>query len=104
MKSQEIMSKKSIPLAAPLAPQQPSDFGISTLTLTAKQLREALMFVNPDGAEDANQVETEVTITRRMAFTSTDGDDMPAGLYVHLTEYPNEGVFGPLGVDLPQIA
>jgi hypothetical protein len=98
------MSKKSIPLVAPMALQLASDLGIDTLTLTAKQLREALVFVNPDGVDDANQAETEVTITRRMAFTSTDGDDMPAGLYVHLTEYPDEGVFGPLGVDLHQVA
>ena len=73
----------------------------TSITLTAKQLREALEFVNPDES-DADQLETEVTITQREAFTSTDGDDMPAGLYVHLTEYPEEGVHGPLGVDLPQ--
>ena len=85
-------------------PQVASDLGISTLTLTAKQLREALEFANPDGPDDVDQAETEVTITRRAAFTSTEGDDMPAGLYVHLTEYPEEGVYGPLGVELPQAA
>ena len=98
------MSKKSIPLATSLALQQPSDLGIGSLTLTAKQLREALVFANPDGSEDTDQAEIEVTITRRMAFKSTDGEAMPAGLYVHLTEYPDEGVFGPLGVELPQPA
>ena len=98
------MSKKSTPIATPHLHQLPSDLGIGTLTLSARQLREALEFVNPDGAEDADQVEAEVTITQRAAFTSTDGDSMPAGLYVHLTEYPEEGVYGPLGVDLPQTA
>lgn len=98
------MSKKSTPIATIPAPQLPSDLGINTITLTAKQLREALEFANPDGAEDAEQAETEVTITRRAAFKTTDGDDMPAGLYVHLTEYPEEGVYGPLGVMLPLVA
>lgn len=98
------MSKKSTPIANPSIPQLASDLGIGTITLTAKQMREALEFANPDGEEDAEQAETEVTITRRAAFKSTDGDDMPAGLYVHLKEYPDEGVYGPLGVDLPQPA
>lgn len=98
------MSKKSKPIKLPLPLQSPSDFGIGSLTLSAKQLREALEFANPDGPGDADQVEAEVTITRRAAFTSTDGDDMPAGLYVHLAEYPEEGVYGPLGVELPQPA
>ncbi len=97
------MSKKSTPIANAPRPQLPSDLGIGTLTLNAKQLREALEFVNPDGPEDQDQVEAEVTITQRAAFTSTDGEEMPAGLYVHLTDYPDEGVYGPLGVDLPQL-
>lgn len=88
------MFKKSIPLTTAMAPQQPSDLGIGSLTLTAQQLREALVFANPDGTDEA---ETEVTITHRMAFKSTDGDEMSEGLYVHFTEYPDEGVFGPLG-------
>lgn len=41
-------------------------------------------------------------ITQREAFKSSEGTDMPAGLYIHLTQYPEEGVLGPLGVDLPQ--
>ena len=98
------MPQKSTPITPSRRPQLASDLGIGTLTLSAKQLREALEFANPDGAADLDQVETEVTITQRAAFTSTEGDAMPAGLYVHLTEYPDEGVYGPLGVDLPQAA
>jgi hypothetical protein len=70
---------------------------MSSITLTAAQLREALNFVNPDGETDPDQLDNEVTITLRDAFTSTEGDAMPAGLYVHLTEQPVEGVYGPLG-------
>lgn len=98
------MPKKSTPITLPVPPQSPSDFGIGSLTMNAKQLREALEFANPDGPGDAEQAETEVTVTQRAAFTSSDGDDMPAGLYVHLTEYPEEGVYGPLGIEFPQTA
>lgn len=63
-----------------------------SITITAKELREALEFVNPDGPEDADQMETEVTIWfREKAEVSTDGDPLPRGLYCHLSEYPEEG-------------
>ena len=95
------MLPKSTPTSLSTKPQLPSELGVGAISLTANQLREVLEFANPDGADDLDQSGTEVTITQRAAFTSTDGDAMPAGLYVHLTEYPEEGVYGPLGVDLP---
>lgn len=73
----------------------------TSITMTGKQLREALEFVNPDGADDVDQAESEVTITKREAFTSSEGEAMPAGLNVHLAEYPEEGALGPLSVDAP---
>lgn len=65
-----------------------------SLTLTGQQLRNAAEFVNPDGEKDPDQLETEATIQH---FGSVkDGDDatqpdLPAGLYIWLTEYPEEG-------------
>lgn len=75
-----------------------------SITMSGTQLREALEFVNPDGPSDVDQAETEVTITEREAFTSSEGEAMPAGLYVHLAEYPEEGVYGPLGIESLQPA
>ena len=63
-----------------------------SITITAKQLREALEFCNPDGPEDDDQMETEVTIWfREKDEVATDGEPMPRGLYCHLSEYPEEG-------------
>lgn len=67
-------------------------------TMTGKQLEELLDFLAPDRSEE--QMESSVTIIKRHdAFTSTDGEFMAAGLYAYLTEYPEEGLFGPLGAD-----
>lgn len=67
-------------------------------TLSGKDLLELLDFVSPDREQDPDQLECEVTLFHRAsAFTSTDGEDHPAGLYAYLTEYPEEGIFGPIG-------
>ncbi|WP_429169353.1 hypothetical protein [Aeromonas hydrophila] len=67
-------------------------------TLSGKDLLELLDFVSPDREQDPDQLECEVTLFHRdSAFTSTDGEDHPAGLYAYLTEYPEEGIFGPVG-------
>ncbi len=64
----------------------------SGVTITAKQLREALEFCNPDGPEDEDQMETELTIwMRETDAVSDEGEPLPRGLYCHLTEYPEEG-------------
>ena len=64
----------------------------STVRITAKALREALEFCNPDGPEDVDQMETEITIwMREKDEVATDGEPMPRGLYCHLSEYPEEG-------------
>jgi hypothetical protein len=67
------------------------------ITLTARQLRDALDFANPDGPEDLAQMDTEVTIVQREAWVSGEGEKMLAGLYAYITDYPEEGVCGPLG-------
>ena len=62
------------------------------VTLTARQLREALELCNPDGQDDKDQMEAEVTIWYRdKATVSSDGDFMPKGWYCHLADYPEEG-------------
>ncbi|HGE8241194.1 hypothetical protein LZT27_14645 [Aeromonas veronii] len=67
-------------------------------TLSGKDLLELLDFVSPDREQDPDQLECEVTLFHRDSpFTSTDGEDHPAGLYAYLTEYPEEGIFGPVG-------
>lgn len=67
------------------------------MTLSAKQLRDALKFCNPDeGGSD--QMETEVTFFfREENEISNEGDPMPRGVYCYLSEYPEEGCYGPLG-------
>lgn len=67
--------------------------------LTAQALREAADFVSC-GEDDDH--EREVGIVWRDAFTSSDGDAMPAGFYCYDTEYPEEGLHGPLGAGTAQ--
>jgi hypothetical protein len=66
------------------------------ITLTAKQLREVLEFINPDGEADAAQLETSVTIEYAENIKYENGDNRPSGTYAWLTEYPEEGAIGPL--------
>lgn len=67
-------------------------------TLSGKNLLELLDFISPDRDSDPDQLECELTIFHMAEkFTSTDGEDHPAGLYACLTEYPEEGLYGPIG-------
>ncbi len=67
------------------------------LTISIRELHDILKFANPGGKKDADEMDTEVTIKYCEARASTDGDAMPAGHYVWLAEYPEEGCYGPLG-------
>lgn len=67
------------------------------VTLNAKQIRDLLNYVNPDGPEYEDQMETDVSIDWMESRTSEEGEPMSAGYYAWLTEYPEEGVYGPLG-------
>jgi hypothetical protein len=69
-----------------------------SITLSAAQLREVLDFINPDGEQDAAQMEDEVSIEYFEARTSDDGEFIPAGYFAWVTEYPEEGSIGPLGM------
>lgn len=61
------------------------------ITLTGKQLRNAIEFVNPDGVGDLDQLECEVTIRHFNDAIDGDGEPMPSGIYAYLAEYPEEG-------------
>jgi hypothetical protein len=75
--------------------------------MNAAKLREALEFVNPDGTESKEgkeQQETELTFFyRNKVEISTDGDTLPIGIYCYLSEYPEEGCYGPLGHRNPRL-
>lgn len=71
-------------------------------TLTALQLRDALEFINPD-ENDEDQLESEITFKYCEEGKTPKGDDnlhLPEGWYCWITEYPEEGCYGPLGVRL----
>lgn len=68
------------------------------MTLSGKQLIDVLDFLCPDRDTDEEQTENEVTfIEEKEDFVSTCGENMKAGVYVYLTDYPEEGLYGPVG-------
>lgn len=75
------------------------------MILNAHMLREALEFCNPDGDEDPDQMNTELTFKQlsaeeaaKLVADTEEGYPYPAGIYCWLTEYPEEGCLGPLGM------
>ena len=67
------------------------------ITLSGRELRDALRFVNPDEG-DAEQLDAEVTLFYRKHDEATEcGEPLPSGWYCYMTEYPEEGCHGPLG-------
>ena len=62
------------------------------ITLTGHQLLQALEFTSPDRETDPQQLETEVCIEWMPERTAHDGSPMPAGDFIYLVEYPEEGV------------
>jgi hypothetical protein len=70
------------------------------MILSAKQLVELLEVIAPDWQTDPDQLQSEVKlVVKKHAFVSLDGEYMPPGLYALDCEYPEEGLYGPLGVD-----
>lgn len=68
------------------------------VTVSGNALKEMLSYIAPDDTED--QLEAEITLVEKDAFISTDSEEMPAGLYVCLTEYPEEGLYGQIGQEV----
>jgi hypothetical protein len=78
-----------------------------SMTLTAKQVMEALEFIAPDRDTDTDQLECEVTLinlTAEHAPLDDDNKRMPAGLYMYVTEYPEEGYVPLFDVDAAMTA
>jgi hypothetical protein len=78
-----------------------------SMTLTAKQVMEALEFIAPDRDTDIDQLECEVTLinlTAEHAPLDDDNKRMPAGLYMYVTEYPEEGCVPLFDVDAAMTA
>ena len=63
---------------------------LPAIQLNAHQLRNALDFVNPDGANDPDQLESVLCIQWRKE-TVIDGEHYPAGYCAWSEEYPEEG-------------
>ena len=71
-----------------------------SITLSGKQLLDALSIIigSPSRADlTPEELETEISITRMAAWNDKEGGEQPAGLYASLEEYPEEGLYGPLG-------
>lgn len=67
------------------------------ITVNAKALLELLEFAAPDHESDEEQLDSKITLIQRTEpFTSTDGEHCAAGVYAYLTEYPEEGLYGPV--------
>ena len=81
---------------------------VDGLMLTGAMLKDLLEFVNPDGLDSddtEDQLDTEVTVMYLNADLAPwyEGVQSPAGFYAYITDYPDEGTYGPLGVDLTSI-
>jgi len=63
-------------------------------TLSGNALKQMLEYIAPD--DTAEQLESEITLVEKDEFVSTDGEPMKVGYYICMTEYPEEGLFGPL--------
>jgi hypothetical protein len=74
-------------IGAPLASNKAAAVAVTrqdSVTLTGAQLLEALDFIAPDRATDADQLEGDVTLQRGDGYSGR-------GLYCWLSEYPDEG-------------
>lgn len=73
----------------------------NSITLSGKQLMDALSLIRGGGPArelTPDELETEIDIQNMKAWhDKEEGREMPAGLYANLSEYPEEGLYGPLG-------
>lgn len=65
-----------------------------SININGHQIAQLLELAWPDhgNPKEAEQGETEISLRKiETSFTSTDGDEMPAGIYMHYADYPEEG-------------
>lgn len=68
------------------------------LTLTGKELVDLVNFTCPDYHSDPDQLNTGVVLQYHEATPATpEVEAQAAGIYVSLSEYPEEGAYGPVG-------
>ena len=61
------------------------------MIINGKQLRAAVEFIAPDGDEDQLETEAEFFLMANDLICPETGETRPAGLYMSLAEYPEEG-------------
>lgn len=77
---------------------------MNTISLNGYALLELLDFINPDREQSPEQLETEVCVFQMdKTFASSEGDIRPPGVYAYLTDYPDEGILGPLGEPVEKV-
>jgi len=67
------------------------------ITLSGKDLIELLDYISPDRESEPEQLATEVSVIKMDEPFSSSSGVRPSGVYAYLTEYPEEGLYGPLG-------
>lgn len=81
--------------AAVMVKQQP-------LVLSGRELVDLVNFTCPDYHSDPDQLNTEVVLRYHDATDATpEMEAQAAGIYVYLSEYPEEGAYGPVGTLIP---
>lgn len=71
---------------------------LAILKLKAVEILDMLEYVAPDRETDPDQLETDISIFQKQEpFLGNSGEEMAAGTYMFLTDYPEEGMYGPYG-------
>lgn len=71
---------------------------MSSISLDGHALLDLLEFIAPDRETDQEQLETEVCLFEKAEpFKVADGSMAKPGVYAYLVDYPDEGIYGPLG-------
>jgi len=63
---------------------------MTKIHITARQLKEALEFAAPDGADE--QLDTELVLGTVVSVKADDGSTEVHALAIWLADYPDEGV------------
>lgn len=71
---------------------------LALLKLKAVEILDMLEYVAPDREKDLEQLDSDISIFHKEEpFCNDRGEEMAAGTYMFLTDYPEEGMYGPYG-------